>query len=410
MSWDIVQSAYLPKKRPTISAFIGAVVALLLSQVSIGDLATIFALTGDATVTLIAILIFSIALNEIKFFDYLAWKIIHFSNGDGRKVFVYILFLTATISAIFTNDSAVLIFAPIVLAKMRLIKIGKSSLIAFLFAVGFISDSSSLLFSFSNLTNIISVNFFGIDTHNYLAVMMETYIFSTIFSVLFLYLLFKNQIPKELDLINLKKVDLIRSNKILSYLFIVVALSAYLTSNYFGIKISVVAMAVAVIFLAVLTILKAVNPKDIFVKAPWHIVVFSFSLFVVVYGLKNSGVTLYLTKIIDFSTNYGEFVSMLTVSYLATFISAIANNLPANLIMNISLEGSTNQLLIYANIVGTNIGAKLTPIGSLATLLWLDLIRKNGVEITVSEYMKKMTFLTLLTVFVATAVLYLTNI
>lgn len=115
---------------------------------------------------------------------------------------------------------------------------------------------------------------------------------------------------------------------------------------------------------------------------------FSIGLYIVVYGLKNAGLTDYLAIILKDLSLRGETIAVLGTGFIAAFLSAIMNNMPTIMIMDIALNDIQNQAMIYANIVGCNLGPKMTPFGSLATLLWLHVLAKKGVKISFAQYSK----------------------
>jgi arsenical pump membrane protein len=115
---------------------------------------------------------------------------------------------------------------------------------------------------------------------------------------------------------------------------------------------------------------------------------FSIGLYIVVYGLKNAGLTDYLAIILKDLSLRGETIAVLGTGFIAAFLSAIMNNMPTIMIMDIALNDIQNQAMIYANIVGCNLGPKMTPFGSLATLLWLHVLAQKGVKISFIKYSK----------------------
>ena len=148
------------------------------------------------------------------------------------------------------------------------------------------------------------------------------------------------------------------------------------------------ALGGAVLFLIIATISKSVEPKKIIKDAPWQVVWFSIGFYIVVYGLKNAGLTDYLTVILRNLTLEGDTIAVIGTGFIAAFLSAIMNNMPTIMIMDIALRDIGNQAMIYANIVGCNLGPKMTPFGSLATLLWLHVLAKKGVKISFAQYSK----------------------
>ncbi len=107
-----------------------------------------------------------------------------------------------------------------------------------------------------------------------------------------------------------------------------------------------------------------------------------------VYGLKNAGLTDYLSIILKHLLEINKNLAIIATGFISAFLSAVMNNLPTIMIMDISLKHIGNEAMIYANIIGSNLGPKMTPFGSLATLLWLHVLEKKGVKITFKEYTK----------------------
>jgi arsenical pump membrane protein len=373
------------------TAVIGAIVALLVGVVSFDDVLIVSDIVWDATLAFIGIIILSMVLDEIGFFEWCAIKMAKLSNGNGHLMFVYALLLGAFVSALFANDGAALILTPILLAKMRILKLNAKTILAFLLAGGFISDSASLPFVFSNLTNIVTANYFNIGFVEYLSNMIIPFVVSTIASIVILWLILRNDIPKFVDITLLKEPkSVIKNIKLFyfSWFFLVFLLSVYFLGDAYDLPISIFALGGAIIFLIIATISKAVKPIHIIKEAPWQVVWFSIGLYIVVYGLKNAGLTDYLALVLKDLALQGDTIAIIGTGFIAAFLSAIMNNMPTVMIMDIALQDIPNQALAYANIIGCNLGPKMTPFGSLATLLWLHVLAKKGVKIGFWEYSK----------------------
>lgn len=373
------------------SAIFGAFIALIFGVVTFSDVLDVTNIVWDATLAFIGIIILSLVLDEIGFFEWAALKMAKFSNGSGLKMFIYSILLGAFVSALFANDGAALILTPILLAKMRILQLNLKTIIAFLLAGGFISDSASLPFVFSNLTNIVTANYFSIGFAQYFFDMIIPFIVSVIASTIFLWLILRKDIPKTVDITLLKEPKSVIKNMKLfyfSWVFLALLLCAYFFGDAYDLPISIFALGGATIFLIIATISKSVEPLKIIKEAPWQVVWFSIGLYIVVYGLKNAGLTDYLAIVLKDLSLRGETIAVLGTGFIAAFLSAIMNNMPTIMIMDIALNDIQNQAMIYANIVGCNLGPKMTPFGSLATLLWLHVLAKKGVKISFAQYSK----------------------
>ncbi len=373
------------------TAIIGAIVAFTLGVVSYSDLFIVWDIVWDATLAFIGIIILSLVLDEIGFFEWCALKMAKFSKGDGRKMFIYSILLGALVSALFANDGAALILTPILLAKMRILKLNAKTILAFLLAGGFISDSASLPFVFSNLTNIVTANYFDIGFVEYLTNMYLPFIVSVIVTIVVLLFVLRKDIPKTVDIDLLKNPDDVLKNKTLfyfSWFFLALLLVGYFIGDAYDIPISVFALGGGVLFLIISTLFKTVEPFHIIKNAPWQVAWFSLGLYIVVYGLKNAGLTEYLTTFLIYLNEQGNLIAVLGTGFTSAILSAFMNNMPTIMVMDIALKDIANSSMIYANIIGCNLGPKMTPFGSLATLLWLHTLNQKGVKIGFWQYSK----------------------
>jgi arsenical pump membrane protein len=275
---------------------------------------------------------------------------------------------------------------------MRILKLNAKTIVAFLLAGGFISDSASLPLVFSNLTNIVTVKYFNISFFDYTMDMFIPFIVSVSISLLFLFIILKKDIPDRVDINLLTKPSSVIKNRLLfyfSWIFISILLVGYFVGDIYHLPISIFALGGGLIFLFISAYFKSANIKYTITNTPWQVVWFSIGLYVVVYGLRNVGLTDYLTVAIKYLQSQGDVVAVVGTGFLSAFLSAFMNNMPTIMIMDISLAGlSNNENLIYANIIGSNIGPKMTPFGSLATLLWLHVLANKGVKIGFWEYSK----------------------
>jgi arsenical pump membrane protein len=378
-------------------ALIGAALALLLGLVGVSDVLAVWNDTWNATLTLVALIVLSLLLDAAGLFRFLALHLARRAGGHSGRLFALLVVFGALLAALFANDGAVLILTPIALSLCSVLGFSRAASLRLLFAVGFIADAASLPLITSNLTNIISADLFGLPFARYATVMGPVNLVGVVVSLGVLWLLFRRAWPARYDLAALPPPGsaLLAPRTCWAGAGLMAALLAgFFLAPGVGVPVSGVALLAAAVLLAVSASERRVALGPVLRSAPWDVVLFSLGMYLVVYGVKNAGLTVWLAGLLEGFAAHGAAATVFGTGGVIAALSAITNNLPAVLIGTLSIQEvdgvspALRELMVYANIVAADIGPKLTPIGSLATLLWLGLLRKQGVKVSWGKYLK----------------------
>ncbi|EHA5008686.1 arsenic transporter [Campylobacter upsaliensis] len=372
---------------------LGAALCVGFGFVSLSDVAFVWGMVWDSTFSLVGLIIFALSLEKLGFFEVLAHYTLRLSTHRQTlhlqtwKFFVFIGVLASVLATFFSNDGAILILTPLIIALLTHIenvKFSRSPLIIFLLFVGFMSDFASNTFIFSNLTNIITADFFTITFIDFALAMALPQLFVILATLVLFWILFTRKLPKTLEF----KVHTQALPKPSITLFCFALILLLLFGIIGGENIALCVFTLGVAFLSTLCgiLTHKIALKQMLKLAPLGIVAFSLGLFIVVFGLNNMGLVGLLAEGLKHFDTLPLFAQIFSVGISSSLGSSVINNLPMVMLGDLALKDSSNAL-IFAHLLGCNVGAKLTPIGSLATLLWLFSLKRYGISISFLQYM-----------------------
>ena len=408
------------------AAGVGAAASLLLGTVSLGQAAQSFLNIWDAALAFLGIIALSVTLDAMGFFKWAALRVVKFAGGSGLRLYFYIALLTAAVSILFANDSAVLILTPIVLEVVTCLGIGGKSRLAYLFTAGLIADTAAMPLITSNPINILSADFFKYSFIDHLIFMGPVAVVVLLSSLLLIYLFFRKQIPKTYDMTAAEALT--RSKPAISSSLLKISIATLiaidvgyvLTSlNRFPVSLVICIGAVFLVTVYWFTLKHngSVNgeKKGLMGLARdinWDIVLFMLSIFLVVQGLETAGVTNLLASALVATSKLPSFLSVFGPSMVITVGASFMNNWPMTILGLLSIQhagvtGSTLTNLIFSNIIGNNLGPHFFPLGSLAILMWMEMMRRRGINLSLKEYLKVGAVLSIAQVAIASTFLWI---
>jgi arsenical pump membrane protein len=380
-----------------LAAISGAALALLAGVITLADVRTVAGIVWDATFALIAIVVISVILDQAGLFRWAALQMARRAGGNGRTIFVAVILLGAVVSTLFTNDATVLILTPIVYEMLAALGFDHRMMLPYMMACGFVADSMSVPLAVSNLTNMITARYFSLEFGRFALLMLLPALACLGSTLLVLRWYYRREIPRHYDQ---TAVDDPASAIRDPFLFKVglgvlgaMVVSFFLNSTLMSVPVSfVIAGGAAVLMVATLKN-RIVEPITVLRQAPWHVIIFALGMYLVVYGVGRAGLTEWSAAVVARLVAMGPAAAIIGVGLLVALFSSLMNNLPGVMLGCLALaavgaSGAIHEGMVLANVVGSDIGPKLTPIGSLATLIWLHSLQLKGMKITWQYYLK----------------------
>ncbi|WNS76755.1 arsenic transporter [Bacillus sp. DTU_2020_1000418_1_SI_GHA_SEK_038] len=393
-------------------ASVGALIILLTGIVTKANILDIIDKIGGASITIMATIVMAVILESFGFFHWAAARLANLSKGSGYRLYWYIQLLCFLMTLLFNNDGSILITTPLLIILLRNLRLKPQQMIPYLLSGALIATASSAPIGVSNIVNLIALKIIDMSLYMHTAMMFVPATLGLLFMAWIMFLVVKKKLPKvlpstkdEIDEVFFSKhfhplkkslsVETKRKRtklmlKVLLFVFVMRCL--LFVASYFAIPIEFVAVLGSLSLLIWRWYHLGTNPVDIIKKTPWHILIFAFSMYVIIYGLHNVGLTKLLVQTFEPIVNRGLFQASFIMGGLVSILSNIFNNHPALMIGTITLtemglDAITLKTIYLANIIGSDMGSLLLPIGTLASLIWMHILRKYKIKIKWKDYL-----------------------
>ncbi len=396
----------------SIPATIGAILIILFGYVSFDDILDILQKISGASITIISTLVMAVILESFGFFHWAAARLGKIAKGSGYRLYWYIQLLCFLMTLLFNNDGSILITTPILILLLKNLRLKPHQFIPYLISGAFMATAASTPIGVSNIVNLISLKIVDMSLYTQTAMMFVPASLGLIFMSILMFYCVKQTLPKKLppmsyDIeivfftknfhplktgisVDTKKQRTLFMFKVLLFVFILRCL--LFVASYFSIPIELIAVSGSLLLLIWRWYYLGKNPKDILKKTPWHIFLFAFSMYILIYGLHNAGLTEILVQLCQPLINQGLLNAAFIMGGLVTLMSNFFNNHPALMIGTITLtemhlDPITLKTVYLASIIGSDIGSLLLPIGTLASLIWMHILRQNKIKISWKKYL-----------------------
>lgn len=328
----------------------------------------------------------SIYLDEVGFFSYIAGISLKFAKTSQLRLFC-VLFLLVSVLTVFTsNDIIILTFTPFICYFSKKAEIDP---MPYLFGEFVAANTWSMMLIIGNPTNIYLATANGIGFGTYTAHMLLPTLFAGITAFLLLLMIFRKPLSQPISIKEEKPAIRDKGLVIIGLLHLVLCTILLILSSYIGLEMWYITLGFAVsLFLCVTIYKKKKGVKErvllhTIMRAPWELIPFVLSMFLLVLTLDCYQVTSIISNFLG--TNH------LVWKYgIASFLAAnVMNNIP----MSVAFSSIVSHLpeadrlpAAYASIIGSNIGAYFTPLGALAGIMWSGILNKMGIPFSFRKY------------------------
>ncbi|KMP32857.1 arsenic transporter [Bacillus cereus] len=412
-------------------AAIGAGIILITGLVSRPDVMDIISKIGGASITILATIVMAVILESFGFFHWSAAKLANLAKGSGRRLYWYIQLLCFLMTLLFNNDGSILITTPILILLLKNLQLKPHQQIPYLLSGALIATASSAPIGVSNIVNLIALNIVNMTLYMHTAMMFVPATLGLLFMSWLMYTVLKKKLPERLPVSSYdieeifftknfhplkgkNSVDTKQKRtkfmlKVLGFVFLMRCL--LFVASFLSIPIEIVAVLGSLVLLIWRWYYLRTNPVDILKKTPWHILIFAFSMYVIIYGLHNAGLTAALVNWLEPLVSQHLLYASFAMGGLVSLLSNIFNNHPALMIGTITLtemglDPVTLKTIYLANIIGSDIGSLLLPIGTLASLIWMYILKQNKIKVKWKDYLSVSLIVIPLTTVVTLFLLY----
>jgi arsenical pump membrane protein len=372
------------------AAALGAVAILATGVVSPGDAFDVLKATDNILLFFLGLMVISTVADQAGFFKWCAQKAVGLAKGNARRLLLVVFGLGVLITAFFSNDATALILTPIVFVLVTRFKLKP---LPYVFACAFIANTASMLLPVSNPVNLLPVDSFGITLGEYLKfTLLPSLLAITINIGLFMFIFrkdiaasFKDEHPE----------PPVKIDAFFCFVCVVLVLTAvgYVLASVYGKPVSWSAMGGAAALLAGGFALRRMRLRGVASGISWSIFIFIFSLALLVRGLENKEVTQAIGEAVAHVSSAGTLWAVLAVSFGTAIGANLINNwsmmmISVSSLASISTALSFDRSIIYASVLGADLGPNITILGSLSSMLWLVLLRQRGLDIRPLQYLR----------------------
>jgi arsenical pump membrane protein len=317
-------------------------------------------------------------------FDWLAARAVRGAEGSPRRLFTLIFIVGVLVTAFLSNDATAVVLTPAVLAAVRR---ARANPLPYLFICAFIANAAGFLLPISNPANIVVFNHVMPPLLDWLAMFLLPATVAVTVTYILMRFIFRHDLTGECNG-HVTHPPLSRTGRLVLAGMSVSAATLLIASGLhwsLGLPTCLVAAVVAVFAL----VHRRENPMLLLREVSWSVIPLVAALFIIVAATEKAGALTFLRHAMQIASTWSPAAAALAVGSCTGIGTNLVNNLPLGLIASTTLRTlPVHSLMQKAVLIGIDLGPNLSVTGSLATILWLMALRKEGLEISGWRFLK----------------------
>jgi len=375
-----------PFKIPeVIWAVTGAILLVVLGLISPSDGVAGISKGTDVYLFLTGMMLLAETAREEKLFDWLAAHATRLAKGSPNRLFLLIYLVGIVVTVFLSNDATAVVLTPAVAAAVKAAKAEKP--LPYLLICAFIANAASFVLPISNPANLV---IYG----SHMPPLMQwlpQYILPSIFAITVTYFMLRftqrNALKQKIET-NISIPTLSQGGRT-AIVGIAVTALILLVSSALDIQLGLPTAITGILTSVIVIICAGKNPRVVIKGIAWSVILLVAGLFVIVEALNKTSVIQTITNILHQSATHSVNGTALGSGFIVAFISNLMNNLPAGLIAGNAVQAAHVPAIIKSSIlIGVDLGPNLSITGSLATILWLVALRREGQNVNAWTFLK----------------------
>jgi arsenical pump membrane protein len=362
----------------------GAIILLLFGLISLSDAWSGIGKGTDVYLFLTGMMLLAEAAREEKLFDWLAAHATKMAKGSANRLFLLIYLVGIVVTAFLSNDATAVVLTPAVAAAAKAAKVKNP--LPYLLICSFIANAASFVLPISNPANLV---IYGSQMPPLLQ-WLGHYILPSFFAISITYFLlrFTQRDALKQEINSDIPIPILSQGGKTAMIGIGVTACTLLAASALNMQLGLPTAITGIVTSAIVIARARKNPMVVIKGVSWAVLPLVGGLFVIVEALNKTGLIQTLSGLLHQHASHGLAATAWCSGLIIAFACNLINNLPAGLIAGNVVQGHMPELIKSAVLIGVDLGPNLSVTGSLATILWLVALRREGQTVSAWAFLK----------------------